>query len=209
MTTNRSVRGDVRTVWIGDVWPELAQTGLLFVVSAVETTSDEILRLLDKGHTASDAATAVGLLREHGIDLRPSFLPFTPWTRVEDLVDILEFIDRLDLYGNVDPIQLTIRLLIPEGSLVLDVPEILPYLEQYDAELLSWRWHAADPRVDELQARLATIVEEGVVAGEDGLTLLGRIWEAVLDAAGRVGEPVQLHAGLFEGRPRLTEPWFC
>ena len=102
-----------------DLWTELREAGLLFVVSAFETTNDEILRLLDKGHTVADEVEAIELLRRSGVEIRPSWLPFTPWTTADDLADILEFISQHHL--DVDPVQLTIRLLIPEGSLVLDV----------------------------------------------------------------------------------------
>ena len=62
------------------VWPELAANGCLFVVSALECVNDEILARLDKGHSTEEASHAIALLREHGIEIRPSFLPFTPWT---------------------------------------------------------------------------------------------------------------------------------
>ncbi|MFQ5427060.1 MAG: radical SAM protein, partial [Gaiellales bacterium] len=96
-----------------DVWGELAAAGCLFVVSALEGVSDEILTRLDKGHTTRQAAEAVGLLRSHGIELRPSLLPFTPWTTLADVADIIDFVTAHDLVGNVDPIQYSIRLLLP------------------------------------------------------------------------------------------------
>src|SRR3954470_4416888 len=95
-------------------WPELARAGCLFVVTALESVNDEILSRLDKGHTAREAADAIALLREHGIEPRPSFMPFTPWTTVEDVVELLDFVAAHDLVGNVDPVQYTIRLLLPE-----------------------------------------------------------------------------------------------
>lgn len=189
------------------MWPELAEAGCVFVVSAFETTNDRILSLMDKGHTTAEAARAVHLLREHGIEVRPSWLPFTPWTEVEDLAGILDFIAAHDLFDNVDPVQLSIRLLIPEGSRFLDVPEIVPYLGDYDPELLSYRWGSGDPEADRLQERLASVAAEGAERGEERSVTLERIWEAIAKAAGR-GEP-QLPAGATAGRPRLTEPWFC
>src|SRR5688572_16782919 len=44
------------------IWPEFADAGCLFVVSAFETVHEETLIRLDKGHTAADAAAAVQLL---------------------------------------------------------------------------------------------------------------------------------------------------
>ncbi len=185
------------------LWGELAVQGLLFAVSAFETTNDTVLALLDKGHTAADAADAVGLLRSHGVEIRPSWLPFTPWTGRNDVADILDFIAAHDLTGNVDPIQLTIRLLLPEGSLLLDLPEILPYLGDYDPEVLSYRWRAAHAEMDLLQARLAALVEEAVAAAEEPAAVIRQLWGEV----GGSGRRPATHAG--KGRPRLTEPWFC
>ena len=103
-----------------DVWPEMAAAGCLFVVSALESVNDEILERLDKGHTTAEALSAIELLREHGIETRPSFMPFTPWTTPRDVLDIVDFVAAHDLVANVDPVQYTIRLLVPEGSLLLD-----------------------------------------------------------------------------------------
>ena len=102
-----------------DAWSELAASGCLFVISAFESVNDATLTLLDKGHTASDGARAVELLREHGIEPRPTWLPFTPWATLADVQDIAEFVAAHDLIGNVDPVQYTVRLLLPAGSLLL------------------------------------------------------------------------------------------
>jgi radical SAM superfamily enzyme YgiQ (UPF0313 family) len=184
------------------VWPELSRSGCLFAVTALESVNDDILERLDKGHTAREAGDAIALLREHGIEPRPSFMPFTPWTSQDDVVELLDFVADHDLVGNVDPVQYTIRLLLPEGSLLLDHPDMQPYLGGYDAERLSWTWTAADPLVDELQARLAALVEGATAAGEAPARTYERI-------RAEVGAEEQIAAGSVEGRPRLTEPWFC
>ena len=102
-----------------ELWPEMAAAGCLFVISAFESVNDETLIELDKGHTAADGARAIQILRAAGIEPRPTWLPFTPWTTAEDIRAILEFVADHDLIGNVDPVQYSIRLLIPEGSLLL------------------------------------------------------------------------------------------
>jgi radical SAM superfamily enzyme YgiQ (UPF0313 family) len=194
-----------------EVWPELSRAGCLFAVTALESVNDDILARLDKGHSARQAADAIALLREHGIEPRPSFMPFTPWTTPDDVVELLEFVERHDLVGNVDPVQYTIRLLLPEGSLLLDHPDMPGHLGAYDAARLSWTWTAADPRVDELQARLAALVEGAAAAGEPVAETFMRVRLEALAAAGREEAPetAQIDAGSVEGRPRLTEPWFC
>ncbi len=184
------------------VWADMADAGCLFVVSAFESVNDETLKLLDKGHTTADAARAVAILRAHGIETRPSFMPFTPWTTVDDVRDLLGFVAEHDLIENVDPVQYTIRMLVPRGSLLLELPQLAPHLGAYDDERGSFTWTAADPALDLLATRLAALVEADVAAGRT----LGETYVSVCDAAG-APRPASLPAP--RGTPRLTEPWFC
>jgi hypothetical protein len=171
------------------------------VVSAFECVNDEILCYLDKGHTAADAALATAMLREHGIEVRPSWLPFMPWSTAEDVLAILDFVLDNDLAGNVDPVQYTIRLLIPKGSLMLGIPEIAPYLGPYDAENLTYTWRAADERTVGLQDALTRLV-----ADDQSGDVFARIYRTVLDACGDSRDVPEV---VFAPKPRLTEPWFC
>ena len=189
-------------------WPELSAAGCLFVVCAVEVLNDDLLVLLDKGHTSAQAAGAVELLRRHGIELRPSFLPFTPWTSVGDVADILDFVIDHDLIANVDPVQYSIRLLLPEGSLLLDRPELAPYLGPYDPERLTYTWTPAHPETAVLQAELAELAEAGAAQGAPAGATFLKVNAAVRRAAGQAPAKT-IPAGSTEGRPRLTEPWFC
>lgn len=190
-----------------EVWPELAANGCLFVISAFESVNPEILRHLDKGHSAAEEAEVVALLREQGIEIRPSWLPFTPWATPLDILEIMDFVIANRMVGNVDPVQYTIRLLVPKGSLLLDHPEIQPYLDGYDEKRLTYDWSAADPALDLLQAGFARIVEEDVESGADDVSTFRRLYRAAAAAAGRSTEPADL--GEVEKRPRLTEAWFC
>ena len=183
------------------VWPELSEYGCLFVISAFESLNPEILRHLDKGHTAREAGEAVALLREHGIEIRPS------WATPRDVLEILDFVIANEMVGNVDPIQYTIRLLVPKGSLLLDRPEIGPYLENYDPDRLTYNWRAADPRLDSLHAELAEIVEADVAAELDSVSTFRSMYRVAADAVGAAADPPEL--GDVEPRPRLTEAWFC
>lgn len=191
-----------------ELWPELAP-GLLFVVSAFETTNDRILGTLAKGHTVADMGEAVHLLRHHGIEIRPSWMPFTPWTLPGDLADILDFIARHDLVGNVDPVQLSIRLLVPDGSLLLATPEMQPYLGAYDAAALSWEWKAEHPETEALQQLLAGAAARGAEAEDDPMATFERMWEIVTEASGGDLGVFPIPIGSSAGRPRMTEPWFC
>ncbi len=161
-----------------------------------------MLERLDKGHVAADEAEVAALLRAHGIDVRPSFLPFTPWTTRHDLVALLDFVHEADLVGSVDPVQYTVRLLLPEGSLLLGHPDLTGHLGAWDHERSSYAWTSADPEMDLLQLRLAALVEEGTTAGIDDVELYAQV-RAAVDASA-----VDL-SGVTTGRPRLTESWFC
>jgi hypothetical protein len=202
-----------------DLWADLAKAGCLFVVSAFESVDDRTLRILDKGHTAADESAAVILLRGHGIEVRPSWLPFTPWAKATEVGAMLDFVVAHDLVGNVDAVQYTIRLLLPEGSLLLSAPEVQARLEHYDAARLSWVWRAEDARLDDLQEELATFVETAgtepvVIAAEDTFAQVNARVRAYMSrhamgsatAAPRHGSQSTGPAG---PRPRLSEPWFC
>lgn len=194
------------------IWATMAGAGCLFVVSAFESTDGACLAILDKGHTRADEAAAVAALRRHGIELRPSWLPFTPWAKPAHLADMLDFVAENDLVDNVDPVQYTIRLLLPEGSLLLEAPEVVERLAGYDAERLTWLWTAAEPAMDELAAELARLVEEEVSSGSDpgGVydTVRARLF-ARFGSALSPGSSGRVARGPAGPRPRLSEPWFC
>jgi hypothetical protein len=180
------------------MWPELADAGCVFVVSAFESVDDAVLARLEKGHTAADAARAVAVLRDAGIAVRPSWLPFTPWTTRDGFVALLDFVHSHDLVGSVDPVQYSVRLLLPEGSLLLDHPDLAPHLGPWDAERSTYTWASPDPAVDELQRQVAAVVEHD----DDPLALYAQVRQA----AG--APPVDLSNVTTTG-PRLTEHWFC
>ena len=189
----------------------LASQGLVFVVSAVESLSDRVLDILDKGHTGVDAQAAVQLCRELGVSLRPSLLPFTPWSDLADHLALLDFIDSNALAADVDPVQLTIRLLLPQGSLLLGHPEMTPHLDGYDPASLSWRWHHPDPAMDALQERLAGLVAADTDAGADPADTHRRIRAVSAQAAQAAGldwTPATPGDPRPPG-PRLSEAWFC
>jgi radical SAM superfamily enzyme YgiQ (UPF0313 family) len=194
-----------------DALPELADAGCAFVVSALESVNDTTLGYLDKGHTVADASEAIVLLRRQGIEVRPSWLPFTPWTTIDDLVELLDFVHAHDLVPNVDPVQYTVRLLVPEGSLLLGRTEMTPYLGPYDSDRLGWTWTHPDPSVDELHTELAALVEERVdQAAADTFAEIDAVIRARVASPVSPPSPGSISSGPSPTqRARLTEPWFC
>jgi hypothetical protein len=177
------------------IWPEVAELGVVFAVSAFESTNDRILAILEKGHTAADMSRAVSIMTWAGIDLRPSWLPFTPWTEPEDIGTIFSFLRDHDLLSTTDPVQLSIRLLVPRGSLLAERSE----MGLYDEEAMSYTWSYLRPEVDAQQRRLAAIAEAGV--GRPSLETVTAMWETVM------ADPMPALSP--RPRPRLTESWFC
>ena len=124
--------------------PTLRDTGCLFVISAVESVDDRVLEKFDKGHTRADFLAVAARFRELGMTLLPTFVPFTPWTTLEGYIDLLSVIAREDLRENVAPIQLAIRLLIPAGSRLLDLPEVRGMVGPFDSAALVFPWKHED-----------------------------------------------------------------
>ena len=122
---------------------KLRDTGCLFVTSAVESADDAVLEKLEKHHTRADFLEAVELCRGIGLALQPTFVPFTPWTTLENYRELLALIREHDLIGNVAPIQLAIRLLIPAGSRLLELGEMRDLIEPFDEAALIYRWKNA------------------------------------------------------------------
>ncbi len=192
--------------------PLLRETGCAFVVSAVECVDDYVLqRIFEKGHTRADFVRAVGLFREAGLVLSPTFIPFHPWMTLEDYEDLLATIADLDLVEHVSPVQLAIRLLVPRGSRLLETPETRAAIGPFDETALSYRWVHPDPRVDRLQQDLEAAIARAVTAGQDRRGIFRSAWEmlhAVMVPRARRLPDVP------PGRPRvtvpyLTEPWYC
>jgi radical SAM superfamily enzyme YgiQ (UPF0313 family) len=188
-----------------DLWPRLARLNLLFLISAFESVDDSTLEILDKGHTVADMSRAVEVTREVGVHIRPTWLPFMPWTTPGEVADIFEFIDVYGLAGATDPVQMSIRLLLPRGSLLEDHPAVVPHLDSYDAEALTWRWNFADPDTGVLQKELESIAANASDCGQEARATLNEMRAAVGRATARPMEPLERVAVV----PRLTESWFC
>jgi len=192
--------------------PELVAHGALFMVSAVESLSDTVLAHLAKGHTRADVFEALRIVRAAGLTLRPSLVAFTPWTTLEDYLDVLDVVAREDLVDHLDPVQYAIRLLVPPGSLLLEHDAIRPHLGAFDPASFGYQWSHPDPRMDALHRTVSDRVSEGTRRGEDARATFAAVRALARAAAGRAGEvsPGAEDAAARRRRvPRLTEPWFC
>jgi radical SAM superfamily enzyme YgiQ (UPF0313 family) len=188
---------------------ELRDTGCLFVTSAAETVDDAILERLDKGHTAQDLAIAVHLVRGAGLRLAPTFVPFTPWTTASGFVDVLDTVAELGLVEDVAPVQYAIRLLVPAGSRLLELPDVRRLAGPFDAQALCHPWAHPDPAVDALQRDVLAIVIHAQQHGTGRAEVLDALRQrAVVDGGGPARRAPRAEAVAGAG-PRLSEPWFC
>jgi radical SAM superfamily enzyme YgiQ (UPF0313 family) len=190
---------------------ELADLGCIFIVSAAESLSDLVLGHLEKGHARVDIATALAEARDAGLSLRLTWVAFTPWTTLADYQDVLDFVDAEELIDQTDPVQYSLRLLVPPGSRLLDIPAMRPHLSALDRETFSYRWMHPDSRMDRLQAAVTAVVTDAAERGEDPVLTFDRVRAFADREAGSSPRPPAA-SRLAPNRtrpPRVTEPWFC
>jgi radical SAM superfamily enzyme YgiQ (UPF0313 family) len=186
----------------------LRDTGCAFVTSAVESLDDVVLGKLEKGHTRADFERVVALFREARLPIAATFVPFTPWTTLASYLEMLHAIDRLDLVENVAPVQFSVRLLIPQGSRMLELPDVAAIARGFDATSLTYPWEHPDPAVDRLQVEIARIA--GVRLASPRRDVFAQIWDVAhqyaVAAAPRRHEPALVPRAVV---PYLNEPWYC
>ncbi len=187
----------------------LRDTGCLFVISAVESVDDDILERLDKGHTREDFLHVARTFRSLGMTLHPTFVAFTPWTTTEGYLDLLRVLAAEDLVENVAPIQLGIRLLIPEGSRLLELEEVRRGVAAFDAESLAYPWNNPDARLDQLSETIQGIAADADRREESRSVTFDRIWNAAHAAAGIAAPGIGFAGRTGAAVPFLSEPWYC
>jgi len=189
----------------------LKETGCLFVTSAVESIDDRVLERLNKGHTRDDFLRVVRLCREAGLTLHPTFVAFTPWISIEDYQELLSLLAELDLIDHVSPIQLAIRLLIPAGSKLLELPEVQEIVGPFDETALVYPWRHSDPRADQLQGKIQALVGAATARGASRREIFAQVWLLAEQAGAGSPRPLPppVEAPAQVTIPYLTEPWYC
>jgi hypothetical protein len=192
-----------------ELMPVLRDSGCLFVTSAVESVDDHVLERLEKGHTRADFEHAAAWLREIGLPLVPTFVAFTPWTTMATYVDMLDAIEQLDLVDHVAPVQLAIRLLIPNGSRLLELPEIRARIGGFDPRQLAHTWTHADPVVDALQREVMALV--GTRPAMPRATVFDAVRGLLRERTGMASAPFPPQSPRVDRAavPYLDEPWYC
>ena len=185
----------------------LRETGCLFVTSAAESFDDDVLSALRKGHTCADLDTALAACRAARLTLTPTFVAFTPWTTLDGYCHFLTEIDRLGLVDQVAPIQLGLRLLVPEGSLLADHPDVRPLLEPFDPATLVYPWRHRDPQVDRCGAQVAALLGRRINASRRAV--FDEVWALAHECAGHSPVTRTTQPRRRAAVPYLNEPWYC
>ncbi len=185
---------------------ELKRAGAAFVISAFESTSDRVLSLLKKGHTRSDLERALSILNNIDLPVQPTWVPFTPWTTMEDYLDLLRWVRANGLTANIPPVQYSIRLLVPPNSALIENNETRKWFGPLKPEEFVHEWMHADERMDQLQLSTAIIAE---MAGGSYLKGFLQIEKEAYKVAGRSMPDFKPVVTSRIKPPRLTEDWFC
>lgn len=190
--------------------PLLRDTGCVLVTTAVESVDNRVLEILDKGHTREDFIRVVGIFDEIGLTLNPTFVPFTPWITLKGYWELLALLNDLNLAENISPVQLAIRLLIPQGSRLLELPETRRFIGPFNEELLSYHWKHPDPEVDRLQQKVMALVGSTAMREKKRKDVFVKIWDTVNEMLGStVLLPKPRNPVSRAAIPYLNEPWYC
>ncbi|MHB1186229.1 CUAEP/CCAEP-tail radical SAM (seleno)protein [Thiobacillus sp.] len=191
-----------------ELLPRLKQCGLLFIVTAVESVDDAILDRLAKGHAHADFETVLAHCRALGIALAPTFVPFTPWTTLAGYRELLATLLKLHLVEAVPPVQLAIRLLVPQGSYLLHLADFAARVGAFDEAMLGYPWQADDPWVDALQRDIMAWVVDAEKAALPRADVFAGLWARTHAALGEAAPPLE-PAQFGEAIPHHSEPWYC
>jgi radical SAM superfamily enzyme YgiQ (UPF0313 family) len=181
-----------------DLLRPLRDTGCLFVTSAVESIDDAVLAKLEKNHTRRDFFEVAEWMREAGLNLQPTFIAFMPWTTREGYGALLRALAELELVENTAPVQLALRLLVTQGSRLLELDDIRRVIGPFDPKALVYPWVHSDPAVDSLGRQAFSMVSQRKSRTE----IFSELW-GLADA----GPLPAMQQGT--AIPYLDEPWYC
>jgi len=192
----------------------LRETGCVLITTAVESVDNTILKILDKRHTREDFIRVVLLLREVGLALNPTFVTFTPWTSLSGYLDLLQMVLELDLVDNVAPVQYGIRLLIPNGSKLMELAQVRELVDEFDEKALYYPWVHSDPMVDQLWQETIDIVKQEQAKNKGRWEIFEEVWRAATrmqqpSVENQLELPKTVHLPGEISVPSLSEPWYC
>ncbi|GAC1654979.1 MAG: hypothetical protein NVS4B12_27240 [Ktedonobacteraceae bacterium] len=107
--------------------------------------------------------------------------------------------------------HLSIRLLVPPGSALLDTPDSHLWLGELEPSAYTYLWRHPDPSMDELQRKIAQQVEQAERIQTNPVETFLRVKALVHTMQGtRLSLFKALRSyGTPKVLPHLTESWFC
>ena len=136
---------------------------------------------------------------------------------MDDYIEMLDLVEAHDLVHAVDPVQYSVRLLVPPGSALLNppasqTPPIHGFLTHLDQSKFQHLWVHPDSRMDTLYETVKSLVEEDSQNGVDPIDTFYRLKHSAYEAAGipyNQETTVRPNSSSATKPPRVTEPWFC
>lgn len=189
--------------------PVLAETGCLFITSAVESVDDDVLAKLEKGHSRADFTAAAAVCRDAAVTLVPTFVAFTPWTTLDGYTDLLNVVDDLGLAGNVAPVQWSIRLLVTWASRLLELDDVKSIVGPFDATTLTFPWIHCDPRVDRLQRQIMELAGVKLTRSREQTFAAVRELASLASGTSGTSRSIDLVLPSRATIPYMNEPWYC
>jgi len=154
---------------------DLHALDFLFITSAFESMNETVLQKLQKGHTAGDMQKAIDLCRKACLLIKPTWIPFTPWMKLDDYSHMLNFIISNKIINMTSSVQFSIRLLIPKFSTLLQQIADDGINTNYSKLKLTHEWEHTDKRVEDLFAEISLLVSQ--CKGDDFFTKLCQLVE--------------------------------
>ena len=114
-----------------------------------------------------------------------------------------------DLVQNIDPVQFSLRLLIPPGSALLEQHANAEWLDDLDAANFTYKWSHPDVRMEQLWSQINTVVRQSQNEDIDHSKMFSVIEEL---AYAMIGKTPPFTRIVSQKRPipaGLTESWFC
>lgn len=130
---------------------QMTQLGLRVITSALEFPSEKVLQVFDKGIDVPGIKKAIRVAKAAGIEMRPTFITFTPWVTLEEIRGLDDFMEETGITTWVDHTARQTRLLLFKGSPLLGT-HWLDGIELTDRGFY-YDWKHPDPAVDELWAQ--------------------------------------------------------
>ena len=129
----------------------------------------------------------------------------------KNYLELLKTIFDLGLVDNVASVQLSIRLLIPLASNLLELDEIKESTHCFNDKALSYNWHYNDPNMDTLENNIRLIVEEGESQKKTRREILLRLWEAATKfKKSSDNYPDKINFSHKDSNiPTMSESWYC